>query len=346
MPLWNTYLQLEPELEDAWNRRRNAPCYERRFMVNGMPVLLTGNDASALAVAEAVEPLYSRAQEIAAPPFVIHLVTADLPHAGAPPHDLIDHVQYSAHGPWMALQLGRWGHCHSDHAVGLCRAVLDRSLAGRPNLVVQCMMNTVLTNMLQQRGVSMLHATGLARDNHVLLLIAPHNSGKSTTALRLVMHGWRLLADSQVYSRREGERLDLTGFPVGRIKLRNDMTREFPQLASLLTPERVRSETKHAVDLRRVDPALVCQEAIAPERIDLCLLTRSHSRRTDVAPAQRDEVERALVRNSLHVNPANVWAANLATLEALLDRARLHHLAVGTDAGEIAAAVDRLTEQP
>lgn len=199
----------------------------------------------------------------------------------------------------------------------------------------------------------MLHATGLTRGSHALLLIAPHNSGKSTTALRLVMHGWRLLADSQVYTRREGDDLELTGFPVGRIKLRGDMVQQFPQLAALLTPERVRSETKHAVDLRRLNPALVCQKAISPETIDLCLLTRSHSRRTHVTAAQRDEVEQALVRNSLHVNPAEVWRANLATLEALLERARLHHLAVGTDAGEIVAAVDRiagvrhgLTEQP
>jgi hypothetical protein len=185
----------------------------------------------------------------------------------------------------------------------------------------------------------MLHATGLVVGDRALLLMAPHNTGKSTTALRLVLAGYRLLSDSHIYAAQYHDGLLLTGFPVGRIKLRQDMAAEFPQLQPLLTPEAARDETKYVVDLRRLLPERVCAEAVYPARLDLCLLSRSNMAASRLTPAHRAEIEEAVMLNSLHYDPDEVWTRNLAILELLLDRCQLHRLSVGSDPAGIVAAV-------
>jgi hypothetical protein len=337
------YARHAADLEDFWGRRDNRLSCMRDFQVFGYSVRLAANHSGVLAAADFSAPLYSKAPLVDAPPLVISLVVrlAPLP-LGPLPENLFSHIQYTGGDDWLAIQLGAWGHCQVDLPAGRALAVLSPELAAQPELVSRCLLNTLLNNLLTARGLSMLHATSLVQGNRVLLLIAPHGTGKSTTALRLALAGYPLMSDSQVYLSAQPGGLLLTGFPVGRVKLRRDMLPDFPSLHALLEPEEVRGEMKFTLDLRRVDPALVRDTAVQPERVELCLLTRHRNATTTLRPATRAEVLEVAVLNSLHYDRAEAWRPNLANIERLVDMARCHHLAVGTDPESLLGVVNRL----
>ncbi len=304
---------------------------------------VVSNNEGVLQAVDHTEGLYSKAPPTDEDPFSIQIVVreeaADLPPA---PEDLMDRIAYAGEADWLDMQLGAWGRCHVDLRGLRAVLILAPPLAERPDLVSRCVMNTILLNLLTRSGFGMLHASCLVRDGRALLLMAPHGSGKSTTALYLMLAGYGLMSDSQIYVNLRDGRMQLTGFPVGRIKLRQDMLSEFPQFSGSITPERVRGETKFLVDLRRGHPDMIFDRALEPEFIELCLLARSGAPHTERSSPTEDEVLRAVMENSLHYDAAPVWEANLRTLDALLKRARAHRLSIGTESEGILRAVDEL----
>ena len=337
------YARHQDRLEDFWNRRENRPRFEREFRLFGRRVRMASNQADVLASADYSIPQYSVAPPTDDAPFAIQLIVQPAPLSPGPaPDDLMRHIQYAGDGDWLAMQLGAWGHCQVELRAGRALAVLTPELAGQPELVSRCLLNTILTNLFIASGLGLLHATCLVRDERVLLLMAPHNAGKSTTALRLALAGYALMSDSMVYVSPKPDGIQLLGFPVGRVKLRADVLAEFPRLQPLFTPEPIRGETRHALDLRRLDPALVCSSAIQPTAVDLCLLERSESHETQLRPATRAAIMEAVMQSSLYFDTAAVWRRNLAALDKLVARARLHHLLVGSEAGGIVQAVETL----
>ena len=331
-------------LEDFWGRRDNDVADTRDFEVFGHRVRLASNAAGVLAgvldAADFSAPMYSTAPAVDAPPLLIRLVVRPTPQPPGPlPANLFAHISYTGADDWLAIQLGGWGHCQADLAAGQALAVLSPELAAEPEVVSRCLLNTLLNNFLTARGLSMLHATSLARGERVLLLIAPHGTGKSTSALRLALAGYPLMSDSQVYVTQRPDGLLLTGFPVGRVRLRRDMLPDFPSLRALLAPEEVRGETKFSLDLRRVDPALVRETAVAPEQVTLCLLTRHTAAATTLRPATRAEVLDVAMQNSLHYDRAEAWRPNVAGIERLVDMAQWYHLVVGRDPQSLLDAI-------
>jgi hypothetical protein len=261
---------------------------------------------------------------------------------GPVPKDLFDHIQYTGDADWLAIQLGAWGTCHVNLAAGRAVAILAPQLAARPDLVGRCLLNTVITNFFIASGFAMLHASCLLQGSRALLLMAPHNTGKSTTALRLVLAGYRLLSDSMVFVPAHGEGLDLYGFPVGKIKLRKDMIPAFPQLEPMLETEQVRGETKFSVDLRQIDPAWVQERAFSPSSIDVCLLAQNRRPETLLEPVARAAILEAAMVNSLFYDAREVWRRNWATIERLVDNANWYRLSIGSDPHGIVEAAARL----
>jgi hypothetical protein len=200
----------------------------------------------------------------------------------------------------------------------------------------------VLTNFFIGGGYGMLHASCLFRDGRALLLVAPHNAGKSTTALRLALAGYRLVSDSMIFVPPDGTRLHLLGFPVGRIKLRRDMVAAFPQVTPFLAPEPVGGEIKYSLDLRRLNAALVCTDAVAPGAVDLCLLARGADEQTRLLPVAESTLWEALMYNSLYYDTEAIWQRNLAQIERLVAHAAWHHLVIGSDPEQLVAALDTL----
>lgn len=349
---WETlFSRHQGQLEDFWGRRQNRPRYSREFAIFGHPVHLSSNLEELLLSADFALPLYSAAPKEDTAPFRVELIARPVlsgaersgpAETGPLPKNLFDHILYSGHGGWLVMQLGAWGLCHVDLASKRALALLASELAERPALVSRYLLNTVLTNFLIASGYGFLHATGLLKGQRALLLMAPHNSGKSTTALRLALAGYTLLSDSMIFVGGRDSITRLYGFPVGRIKLRADMVDEFPQLKPLLEDEPVRGEVKHAADLRRLDPGLVQESAVKPSDICLCLLAQSGDSRTRIRPATLSEVIEKVMANSLFYDEVGVWEKNLARIRPLVERARCYHLEVGSDTTGLIAIVESL----
>jgi hypothetical protein len=282
------FIQHQDHLEDFWGRRGNIPQHCREFRLFDRLAHVSANQEAVLAAVDWAQPLYSSAPTRFRQPYRLQMVVRPAPiDPGPVPDDLIRYTQYTGHDRWLAIQYGPWGHCHIDLGTGRAVAVLTPALAERPDMVGQWLINTVMTNFLLSAGLGFLHATGLVRDNRALLLLAPHNHGKSTTALRLTMAGYAFVSDSQIYVMPGEAGLELAGFPVGRVKLRSDMAGRFPEFEALLRAEQIRQETKYVLDLHRLNPAWVCDTTFTPDQIDLCLLRRNGHQQTTFAPATR-----------------------------------------------------------
>lgn len=331
-------------LEDFWGRRENRPRFQRHFHLFGRLVQVLSNHERVMVAVEWSRVLFSKAPPAGGKGFTIQLVVRPgVQEVGPPPENLFDYIQYSGYGAWLALHIGAWGQAFIDLEAGTAVVILTPELAARPDIVSRGVLNTVLTNFAIGSGFGMLHATGLVREEgRVLLLMAPHNSGKSTTALRLVMGGFRLLSDSQIYLSPDHEALWLMGFPVGMAKLRADMVQEFPQVTPFLELEKVRDEVKYRVNLRRMDPKLFCRRAVEPSAVTLCLLARHGRPESEVRPATREEVMAAVMANSIFYDTAAVWQRNLGLISRLVDGAALHHLMVGTEAAGIVTLAQEL----
>ena len=192
--------------------------------------------------------------------FVVH----DGPVPPGPlPENLFDFMQYTGDADWLMIALGEFGNCWVDMdargaVAGRAVAVLAPALAEKTDLVSLYLLNTILTNFFIGNGYAMLHASCLMHGQRALMLMAPHNTGKSTTALRLILSGYQLVSDSMIFISPVSDKLMLLGWPVGRIKLRGDMLDHFPEIRPLLSTEQVRGETKYALDIREIAPALSC----------------------------------------------------------------------------------------
>lgn len=339
------FMEQAHTLEDFWGRRETIPQYERGFTLFGRPARLTSNHALALNALDHSLPLFSTAPATSHTPLSIQFIVRESPHTpGPPPENLSAITRYTGLDSWLSIQLGAWGHCHIDTAKGTAIAILEPSLAERPDLISRHLLNTIFTNLLFGCGFAMLHCTGLIRDGRVLLLMAPHNSGKSTTALRLVLAGYQLLSDSQIYVSPDSDELELLGFPVGKAKLRKDMVGEFPAVHPFLATEQVRNETKYSLDLRHLEPTWVHDSAFRPTAVDLCLLTRANTEQTQWVPATRLEAMNATIQNSIFYDTPQGWERNLTLIEKCLNHARFHHLRIGRKAEGIVATVNQLME--
>jgi len=343
MPDFNElYRKHNQQMEDFWSRRANAPKYERMIHVFGQPVLFDSNHARVLDSASLAEQMYSTSDLQGGPVWRVHLTVDSQSEPVPPPERLIDLLRYAGADDWLSIDLRQWGNCFVDMKRAEAYAVLSSSLAENPEKVCQLLLNTILNNFATRHGYSMLHASALIKDEHILVLQAPHGTGKSTTALRLLLNGYQLLSDSQIYLGERDGALWMGGFPVGRIKLRTDMLPLFPALAAEAKEEPVRNETKHRVDLMRVDPALAHPEMIRIRRVEFCLLERWEKPESKIDSLSEDELWPELMVNSLHYDTPELWNENLRRVDLLLRKAALHRLHIGTSEEEIMRTVNQL----
>ena len=344
MPDFNElYRQHHPRIEDFWSRRTNTPRYEKTIHVFGQPVIFNSNHENVLEAATFAEQMYSTWDSANKSAWRIHLTVHDPdPEPIPPPERLIDLIHYAGADDWLSIDLREWGHCFVDMKRGEAHAVLSSGLAEQPRLVCQVLLNTILNNFATRHGFSMLHASALVKDGQILVLQAPHGTGKSTTALRLLLNGYQLLSDSQIYLTERDEMLWMGGFPMGRIRLREDMLPHFPALAAETQTEAVRNETKHRLDLMRVDSALTRQEMIRIQQVEFCLLERWDRTESSIEPLSEDELWTEIMVNSLHYDTPELWNENLRKVVLLLRKENIHRLRIGTSETEILKTVNQL----
>lgn len=319
------------ELEDFWGRRIYGPTYEQIFHLFGQPIRLTSNEKAVLAVIAPLQQFYSTAPTLSLEPWQLHIAVRHGQTNSPPaPDNLLDLIQYTGFDKILLLHLGVWGVVQVDLATNRAVAAITPSLAARPDILSRSVLCTVFNNLFEHNGYTMLHATGLVKDNHLLLLLAGHNIGKSTTALRLALAGFRFMSDSQIYI-GPGTPLQLTGFPIGRAKLRRDMLPHFPQIESMLQAEAVRQETKYTFNLRLLGSQFVQEAAIVPAGITLYLLSRHNQSQTVIRPAGRAEAEQAARQHGTHWDNPAIWKKHLAQIDRFLDQTTHYHIQIGSD---------------
>jgi hypothetical protein len=344
MPDFNElYRNHNAQMEDFWSRRANAPKYERTIRIFGHPVIFDSNHPHVLDSATLAEGMYSTSDFQNESTWRVHLTVHDAdPIPAAPPKRLVDLMHFAGAGDWLSIDMQGWGSCFADMKRGEAHAVLSSSLAQQPEQICLVLLNTILTNFVTRHGYSMLHASALIKDEHILLLQAPHGTGKSTTALRLLLNGYKLLSDSMVYIGEHDGELWMGGFPVGRIKLRTDMLPLFPALAAEAVDEPVRDETKHRVELDRVDAALTYREMLPIRRVEYCLLERWEKPESKIESLTEDQLWPEIMVNSLLYDTPDLWRENLRRIALLLKKSGLHRLQIGTSEDEILRTVNQL----
>ncbi len=340
---WLSYLP-EIELADFWQRRANDLCHRREVQLFGHRLVVESNEAGLFTAVSLALNQYSQTSQTKSPLGTLQLIVQSMRQPPGPaPDDLMQQLTYSGSGDWLMMQLGGWGMAHLDLAKRRGTAVLDPQLAARPELVAQCVLHTLLLNLVIGHGYGMLHASCLVRDGVALLLLAPHNTGKSTTALRLALAGFRLLTDSMVFVDGDGF---LHGYPVGLAKLRGDMVDQFPTVRPFLQPEIVRQETKYRVDLRSVNPNFVQETAVQPKKVILCLLSRHDEPETVIVDVGETAVIQAILQNSLYVDQPQVWQKNVENLQQLLVGETAVALKLGRDHARLVQVLETLSQRP
>jgi hypothetical protein len=218
---------------------------------------------------------------------------------------------------------------------------LSPALAAETRLVSRYFIDHYLLNFILT-GWAMLHASCVLDPNQarLVVMIAPHNTGKSTTALHLLRAGYTFLADGMALLRQQENGFVVGGYPIGEVKLRDDVLALFPEYTGQAV--RVREQHKTVVDLRLTHSDRLAETVLTPAAIHLCFVERSSAAQTQVSPLTEAELWPLLLANTVYWDQPARSAHNHDTLQALVQVAGRHRLRIGTDVSGIITALDAL----
>ena len=267
--------------EDFWSRQANAQTEAFESAPFGIPATITANRPDVLAAARLSSARFSRATNITpAPPITLQIVVQSKSTPALPAH-LPEQLAYAGVGQWITLSAGEWGQGFANLDTGEGVILLSPALAAATRLVSRYFIDHYLLNFILTRW-AMLHASCVLSPNgRLTVMIAPHNTGKSTTALHLLRAGYTFLADGMVLLNENEGRFIVGGYPIGEVKLRDDVLAMFPEYTGPAV--RVREHQKTVVDLRAAHPKQVVETVITPESIQLCFMQRTGSAQTQTA---------------------------------------------------------------
>jgi hypothetical protein len=330
-------------LDDFWRREQAQTPHGEDFTAYGHPVQYRANHPDLLQVVAHSRRRFSRSapREQTRPIRLDFLLDSQLPEAIVP-EDWPGRLRYHATGDYLTINREPWINAFADleHRHGV--ALVSPKLVHQPRLLSRYIADCFILNMMLRTGWGQLHASCVTRSETALLFSARHNTGKSTTAFRLVRHGYGLLSDGMTYVRADSGSLELMGYPVGEVKLRPEMLDEFSSLGVEGDRVLVREATKYVFDLRRWMPERVIDESFRPERAVVCLLERHAGQDTRVESISKDQALAGLWPEALHLDAEERLRRNLAPLRALVQSASCYRLTLGTRVAGILQAVDDL----
>jgi hypothetical protein len=335
--------------EDFWSRQRNAQTFSFDFAPFGVPTEITANDPASLTAAQISARRFSRTVDPSGEAMRVQIVVGE-GEASPLPNDLPDRLKYSGVGDRISLSAGDWGYGFGNLITRQATVFLSPSLAANPLFVSRYFIDHYLLNFLLTDW-AMLHASCVIdrSGRRLLMLIGPHNTGKSTAALRLTRAGYAFLADGMVLLKARNNRLVVGGYPVGEVKLRDDMLVLFPEYAD--KSGQAREHTKTIVDLRAAHPDRLAESLFVPPAVVLCFVERgAHTtlpggtgKFSDAAPLTPEAALDIVAANTMYWNYPAQLAHNTDTLHYLLRHASLYRLTLGSDPIELISTVDRLT---
>ena len=329
-------------IEDTWYRRTTTPEYTRLLNILGYPFTLRTNSERVLALAEISQRRFSECAPIegAAEGSIDLFVIGDENAERLDALDLEKQIRTVASSEHGLIQLGRWGAIHADWSRPSAFGYLDTTLLQQPSIASRHAIDTFLLVSLLRREVGMLHASGLARDGHVVLLIGPHGAGKSTTALRLLQAGYQLISDTLIFTRVQGEQMQIMGYAVGELKLTEEGRALFPELPDDISDRSIDGRRKPIYDLRALMPRRIETRAVTPRSVALCLTHRSADGKTRLSPLDADIMLYQIIRDTSYLDEPDVMARNLSVIDRLIRHSRNYRLELGSDPAGIVATID------
>jgi hypothetical protein len=327
--------------DDFWSRRANAQTHAFECAPYGIPARITANQADVLEAARLSARRYSRAEAIAGRPIRIH-IAVDSGDSPPLPDDLSARLKYTGVGEWITLSAGEWGHAFANLDTRTAVIALSPALAADTRTVSRYFIDHYVLNFVFGEW-AMLHASCVldAQRRRLIVMVATHNAGKSTTALRLARAGYAFLADGMaVMQAREGQ-LVFGGYPLGEVKLRGDVLGWFPEYDGEAV--RVREQHKTIVDMRAAHPGRVVESLVAPRSIHLCFVERAATLDTRIEPMSVAEAIPLLAANTVYWDDPARLEHNSATLHHLLRVAHLHRVRLGSDPDRLADAFNQLS---
>jgi hypothetical protein len=353
-PLLPTTYCLLPT-DDFWSRQANAQTASFEFAPFGIPTQITANQPQILAAARLSAGRFSRpttlltldphaGRSALGSPTPIHIQLA-VNQTGTPPlpADLPEQLTYAGVGEWISLSAGVWGHGFANLQKRQAVVFLSPALAAETRLVSRYFIDHYLLNFILTEW-AMLHASCVLDPSgqRLILMVAPHNTGKSTTALHLLRAGYLFLADGMALLRQDGGHLIVGGYPIGEVKLRDDVLALFPNYGGEAV--KVREQRKTVINLRAVHPDRLAETLFTPSSVQLCLIERGETRRTEVDSLSPAEALPILATNTVFWDEPVRLQHNTAVLQALLETTRLYRLQLGTDVAGIVTVLNGLAE--
>ena len=285
----------------------------------------------AAAVRHVLQHLGLPEAERAAAPLELAVHARPLPPLPAPPPSASHEGGYlrTWHLPERSVLRTDAVHVDVRPEAGTATCLVAPEREGDPDLLPELAVGLLaaLHLLLRAKGLSPIHAAGLAHGPHGLLLVADSDAGKSTTAFRLVRHGWRFLSDDSVLLRPTPEAVEAVAL---RRTFGLDLGAEtiFPELAEI--EERQPSDpAKRSVPVAALYPgqaALRCRPRVL-------LFPTIEDRATSVLePISGADALLALAAQSAFATARPGWAAgHLDLLGRLVRQADAYRLHAGRD---------------
>ena len=344
----NWLRQAQATQEDGWHRRDALEMLTLQSQIFGFNLRVETNYAPILeATRLALMRFTMGPPHTAERPMELRILVwdesdADTPAVRPEAERQFPTCRHDAHRDWAAIDLGVDGHCAIDLARRLAVVFLSRSLADQTEYVARFVVSTALLNILTRCRLVQWHAAALVKDDRTLLLAGTDNSGKSATAFTLLQSGYRMLGESVTYTRRQADRIEVMGFPVGHLRLRQDGVSLFPTWAPLGQPIAGDDERKWLFDLIRILPESVHRESLLTAHLSMLFVEVGKSDETEVRHLGLDEaMVRAIPICSFWEEPRRAQTT-LREVERTLRRVRAYQVRVGRDAAGVVQAVDAL----
>lgn len=329
--------------ENFWNRRVGDSIFRFTCAAYGYTVELETNHESIIRAARLAAPRYCESEALPAHPS-LHLFLFVSPSiTDSPvPENFPAQIQTVAADDFLLQAFTPHLQAFADLRQHRAYAFLSSALASDSALVSRYIIDRFVLNILLREGLGQLHATCLVKDKRAVLLIAPHGTGKSTTAFRLLNAGWKLMGDSLVFARRHGDEFELLGYPIGEGKLTRETAELFPELRARGIEVTVHDVRKNLFELRDLLPDKIRAHSIFPERIDLLLTARDASGITRIEKLSPEAALNQILPDTIYLDELDAMAQSLGVIRALIERANCWRLNLGANPNEIVHTIENL----
>lgn len=221
-----------------------------------------------------------------------------------------------------------------------CRAVgfVEKDYLDSDWLISHLIFYPLWGQLLKESGLYPLHAAGLVKDDHAVLLPGRSGSGKSTLSLHLVNIGYRLLSDDTVFLKELDGKVMAMSFPE-EINVNEQTVELFPELSRVknFTVNELRQKSSFPIEELYPDSMV---DSSVPVLLVFPQITDAE--KTTVYPMSRTEALTLGMRYGFFFLDPSTTGKQFELLSLLAKQVRCYRLHSGRNQDELKQAIDSL----